>query len=90
MSEELLVGRNFYHYTDGERDTEQPFTLETDLSYLESADEEYDEDYDEDDEDESYDEELDEYLPRDCCLFFIYLPQIRCRWLGCRQHYFDY
>lgn len=64
VTEELLIGRNFYHYTDGERDEEQPFILETDLSYLESSndeddDDDYDEDYDEDDEDEGEDE--DEY-----------------------------
>ena len=71
VTEEILIGRNFYHYTDGECDEEQPFTLETDLSYLESSDDDEDEDdeYDEDEEDEdedTYDEEYDEYLPRDC------------------------
>lgn len=71
VTEELLIGRNFYHYTDGECDEEQPFTLETDLSYLESSDnedeDEDDDDYDEEDEDdEEYDKEYDEYLPRDC------------------------
>lgn len=66
VTEELLIGRNFYHYTDGECDEEQPFTLETDLSYLESSDDdEYDED-EEDEEEDTYDEEYDEYLPRDC------------------------
>lgn len=71
VSEELLIGRNFYHYTYGECDEDQPFTLETDLSDLEDseAESEYDEEdeleYDDEDESE-YDEEFDEYLPRDC------------------------
>lgn len=72
ISEEALVGRNFYHYTDGELDEQQPLVLATDLSDIEEADEECDEeddDYDddfEDDEDDDYDEDLDEYLPSDC------------------------
>ena len=73
VSDELLIGRNFYHYTDDECDDEQPFTLETDLSYLEDSedesenDEEDEFDYDEEDEEESeHDEEFYEYLPRDC------------------------
>lgn len=70
VSEEMLVGRNFYHYTDGECDDEQPFVLETDLSHLEYSDEE-DEDDDEyddefDDEEDDSDEEYKEYLPHDC------------------------
>jgi hypothetical protein len=70
ISEEMLIGRNFYHYTDGKCDDEQPFVLETDLSHLESSgeedenDDEYDDEF-EDDENES-DEEFEEYLPHDC------------------------
>ena len=70
VTEEMLIGRNFYHYTDGERDAEQPFVLETELSYLEDADDEPDEDdeYDEeyDDDDDDVDEELTDYFPDDC------------------------
>lgn len=65
VTDELLIGRNFYHYTNGECDEEQPFVLETDLSYLEASDDGDDEDDDDYDEDE-YDEEYGEYLPLDC------------------------
>ena len=71
VTEEMLIGRNFYHYTDGECDEEQPFVLATDLSDIEGDVEEEDEDFDEEDKDEDEtetDEELDEYLPRDCWL----------------------
>lgn len=70
---EQLVGRNYYHYTDGEKDEQQPAQVSLDDLVLdESGDEdEDDEDEDEEDEeDEDYEEDeeesLTDYLPDDC------------------------
>lgn len=68
ISVEQLVGRNFYHYTDCEKDTKQPASyILSDFDLDESEDEDDDEDEYED-EDDCSDEsgDLDDYLPDDC------------------------
>ncbi len=55
-----LVGRNFYHYTDGNQDKEHPTAYEfPDFSLDESDD-------DDDDSDSDEENELNEYLPEEC------------------------
>ena len=61
VSVETLVGRNFYHYTDGELDAEQPLAYSfPDLEL------ELDEESEENEEAEEVDSGLYEVLPDDC------------------------
>ena len=55
ITEAKLIGRNYYHYSYGEKDENQPFDL--DLSEL---------GLDFEEEDSEYDEEYSEYLPVEC------------------------
>ena len=64
VTEEMLIGRNFYHYTDGDPDAEQPFTLITDLANIEE--EPVDEEDDDVDDDDAFNEYLFQYIPCDC------------------------
>lgn len=66
---EQLIGRNYYHYTDGEKDDEQPYVLSHDLSSMLSEEDEEDEeetDEDESEEDDDCYNELADNLPDDC------------------------
>ena len=65
VTDEMLIGRNFYHYTDGDPDAEQPFKLITDLANIEEepVDEE---DGDDDEDDDAFNEYLFQYIPSDC------------------------
>lgn len=59
VTEEILIGRNYYHYTYGEKDDEQSFVLNHDILSCLSE-------YDEDDDEEEVDNELADYVPDDC------------------------
>ena len=64
---EQLVGRNYYHYTNAELDSEQPLALAIlDLDIDESDDEEDEESDESEDDEDGDDEDLSEYLPEDC------------------------
>ncbi len=60
---ETLVGRNFYHYTDGVKDSVQPASFELSDVDLDVPDEENEAGEDEEDEEET---ELSDYLPDNC------------------------
>lgn len=66
---EQLVGRNYYHYTDYERDEVQPAVLEIRDIEINESEEDDEDDYSDEDMDEEDDEETDgiyDYLPDDC------------------------
>lgn len=57
---ETLVGRNFYHYTDGVKDSDQPVLFD-----LRDVELDEDEEENESDDEEEY-SDLADYLPEDC------------------------
>ena len=65
LTEDILIGRNFYHYTYGKCSEHQPFTLSTDLSDIEEVPDEED---DGAESNEDINKELNKYLPSDCWL----------------------
>ena len=59
LTVEELVGRNFYHYTNGVRDSRQPFRLTLPDLELSECDDEDDDTFEDNDDDESSDDEED-------------------------------
>lgn len=76
VSVETLIGRHFFHYTDGEKDAEQPLIIEISVLTLDteaedekeddSGEEDDDSEEEEDDEDDYGDDCLSDHLSADC------------------------
>lgn len=62
---ELLIGRNYYHYTNSQKDELQPLSYNLTDFDLDVSEKEVEEEDDDEDQDESS-EDLSDYLPEDC------------------------